>query len=264
MFTPMPNQVDLPALEHEVLRRWRESKVFERSLPASKAGRNGRSTGPADRQRHARHPPRRGAGLQGSVPAVQDHEGLSTSPAKPAGTATACRSNWPSRRSSGFNGKKDIEAYGIAEFNARCRASVERHVDEFEKLTERMGYWVDMSKAYRTMDASYIESVWWSLKAVFDKGLLVSGLPGRAVLPALRHALSDHEVAQGYLDVTDPSVYVRFPVTSGPFAGQADLLVWTTTPWTLVSATPRSRSIPTSSTTSSACRPPMTRRPTGW
>ncbi len=133
-------------------------------------------------------------------------------------------------RELGLNGKKDIEAYGIAEFNAKCRASVERHVDEFEKLTERMGYWVDMSKAYRTMDASYIESVWWSLKAVFDKGLLVSDYRVAPYCPRCGTALSDHEVAQGYLNVTDPSVYVRFPVTSGPFAGQADLLVWTTTP----------------------------------
>ena len=120
----------------------------------------------------------------------------------------------------GFTGKPDIEAYGIAEFNARCRESVQRHVDAFEAMTERMGYWVDFENAYWTMDPAYVESVWWSLKQIFDKGLLVEDHRVAPVLPALRHRLSDHEVAQGYEDVTDPSVYVRFPLTSGPWAGQ--------------------------------------------
>ena len=73
----------------------------------------------------------------------------------------------------GFSGKPDIEAYGVAEFNERCRESVQRHVDAFAALTERMGYWIDLSDAYRTMDAAYVESVWWALKQIFDKGLLV-------------------------------------------------------------------------------------------
>ena len=87
----------------------------------------------------------------------------------------------------GFAGKPDIERYGIAEFNARCRESVERHVDAFTELTRRMGYWVDMSTAYWTMDPAYIESVWWSLKQVFDKGLLVEDHRVAPVLPPLRH-----------------------------------------------------------------------------
>ena len=87
----------------------------------------------------------------------------------------------------GLTGKQDIEAYGVAEFNARCRESVLRHVDAFEEMTERMGYWIDLSQAYRTMDPAYIESVWWSLKVIFDKGLLVPRLPDHAVLPPLRH-----------------------------------------------------------------------------
>ena len=86
----------------------------------------------------------------------------------------------------GFAGKPDIERYGIAEFNARCRESVERHVGSFSELTRRMGYWVDMSTAYWTMDPSYIESVWWSLKQVFEKGLLVED-HRVALLPAVRH-----------------------------------------------------------------------------
>ena len=86
----------------------------------------------------------------------------------------------------GVSGKKEIEAYGIAEFNARCRESVLRHVDAFEALTERMGYWVDLQHAYRTMDPDYIESVWWSLKVIFDEGLLIRDYRISPVLPALR------------------------------------------------------------------------------
>ena len=137
----------------------------------------------------------------------------------------------------GFTGKKDIEAYGIAAFNAKCRESVTRHTDAFAELTTRMGYWVDLDDAYRTMDPEYIESVWWSLKEIFDKGLLVQDHRVAPWCPRDETGLSDHELAQGYETIVDPSVYVRFPLTSGPLAGEAALLVWTTTPWTLVSNT---------------------------
>jgi isoleucyl-tRNA synthetase len=102
-----------------------------------------------------------------------------------------------------------------------------------------MAYWVDMSQAYRTMDSSYIESVWWSLKQIFDKGLLYESHRITPYCPRCETGLSDHELGQpgGYETVVDPSVFVRLPLTSGPYAGQADLLIWTTTPWTLVSNT---------------------------
>ncbi len=87
----------------------------------------------------------------------------------------------------GFSGKKDIKAYGIKAFNAQCRESVLAHVDEFAVMTQRMGYWVDLDAAYWTMSPSYVESVWWSLKRIFDAGLFVQDHPRHAVLPALRH-----------------------------------------------------------------------------
>jgi len=235
--SPLPAHVDLPALDHEVLAGWRDGKVFQRSLEAS-AGRppwtfyegpptaNGRpgthhiearvfkDVFPRYRTMKGYHVPRR---------AGWDCHGL------PVELAVETE--------LGFRGKQDIEAYGIAEFNAKCRESVHRHVDEFETLTERMGYWVDMSEAYWTMDASYVESVWWSLKTVYDKGLLVEDYRVAPYCPRCGTGLSDHEVAQGYESIVDPSVYVRFPVTSGEWAGRADLLIWTTTPWTLVSNT---------------------------
>jgi isoleucyl-tRNA synthetase len=143
----------------------------------------------------------------------------------------------------GISGKKQIESFGVAAFNAACRASVERHVGAFTELTERMGYWVDMSQAYWTMDPSYIESVWWSLQQIFDRGLLVRDHRISPYCPRCGTALSDHELGQPgvYQTVADPSVFVRLPLTSGPLADDeappAALLVWTTTPWTLVANT---------------------------
>ena len=100
-----------------------------------------------------------------------------------------------------------------------------------------MGYWVDLDTAYWTMNPEYVESCWWALKQIHSRGLLVEDYRVAPYCPRCGTTLSDHELAQGYETVTDPSVYVRFPVTGGPLAGQADLLVWTTTPWTLVSNT---------------------------
>src|SRR5262249_30819213 len=130
----------------------------------------------------------------------------------------------------GISGKPEIEAYGIAEFNARCRASVMAYLDEWERLTERIGFWLDTDAAYRTMDASYIESVWWSLKTLFERGLLFESDKVVPYCPRCGTALSSHEVALGYMEVEAPSAYVRFPLLDDP---GASLLVWTTTPWTL-------------------------------
>ena len=121
-------------------------------------------------------------------------------------------------RELGISGKKDIEGYGITEFNARCRESVLRHVDAFTELTERMGYWIDLPQAYRTMDPCYIESVWWSLKEIYSKGLLVRDFRISPYCPRCDTPLSDHEMGQPgvYQTVTDPAVTVRFPLTAVP------------------------------------------------
>ena len=121
----------------------------------------------------------------------------------------------------GFTGKPDIEAYGIAEFNAKCRENVQRHVDAFEQMSERMGYWADYENAYWTMNPDYVESVWWALKQIFDKGLLVEDYRVAPYCPRCGTGAVRPRGRQGYEDVTDPSVYVRFPLTSGPWAGAA-------------------------------------------
>jgi isoleucyl-tRNA synthetase len=131
----------------------------------------------------------------------------------------------------GFKAKEDIERYGVAEFNAKCRESVLRYIDEWNELTERIGFWIDTGDAYFTLDNEYIESVWWSLRQVWDKGLLTEGHKVVPYCPRCGTALSSHEVAVGYKDVVDPSVYVRFPLKDDP---SVSLLAWTTMPWTLV------------------------------
>ena len=138
----------------------------------------------------------------------------------------------------GFTGKADIEKFGVAAFNEKCKESVQRHVDEFTDMTKRMGFWVDFDEAYWTMSPAYIESVWWSLQQIWNKGLLVQDHRVAPYCPRCGTGLSDHELAQGYETIKDPSVFVRFPATSGKLAElKASLLVWTTTPWTLVSNT---------------------------
>ncbi len=130
-----------------------------------------------------------------------------------------------------MNNKHEIEDYGIAEFNARCREKVLSHVEDWIKLTERIGFWVDTDNAYKTLDPSYIESVWWALKTIYEKDLLFEKLKVVPYCPRCGTALSSHELGQPgvYQDVVDPSAYVILPSARGK------LLVWTTTPWTLVS-----------------------------
>ena len=119
----------------------------------------------------------------------------------------------------GTTGKRDIEAFGIAEFNRLCRESVTRYVGEFERLTDRIGFWIDMSDAYWTMNTDYIESVWWSLKQLHARGLLVESDKVTAYCPRCGTALSDAEVAMGYQTVEDPSVFVRFRAAAGAIPG---------------------------------------------
>ncbi|CAM5726503.1 isoleucine--tRNA ligase [Streptomyces mordarskii] len=236
-YRQVPAQVDLPALEHAVLDFWRENKIFSRSLEQSE-GRpewvfyEGPPT--ANGMPGAHHIEARV--FKDVFPRFRTMRGYHVD-RKAGWDCHGLPVELAVEKELGFNGKKDIEAYGIAEFNAKCRESVTRHTDAFAELTTRMGFWTDLDGAYWTMNPGYIESVWWSLKEIFDKGLLVQDHRVAPWCPRCGTGLSDHELAQGYETVVDPSVFVRFPLTSGPLAGEAALLVWTTTPWTLVSNT---------------------------
>ncbi len=140
----------------------------------------------------------------------------------------------------GISGKQQIEALGVAEFNRLCRESVFTYRGDWEKLSGRIGYWLDYAQPYVTYHNEYVESVWWALKTLHDKGHLYRGHKILPYCPRCGTALSSHEVAQGYEDVDDPSVYVALDLAAPAGAGEAGgrrILVWTTTPWTLVSNT---------------------------
>jgi len=242
VFAELPGSVDLPAIEHEVLRRWRDARVFQRSLDQTAGGRpwvfyEGPST--ANGMPGVHHIEARV--FKDAFPRFKTMQGYHV-PRRAGWDCHGLPVEVAVERELGLTAKKDIEAYGIAEFNARCRESVVRHVGAFSEMTERMGYWTDLSTAYWTMDPSYIESVWWSLKQIFGQGLLVKDHRISPYCPRCGTPLSDHEMGQPdvYRTVTDPSVTVRFPLRTlppgaSPELAGADLLVWTTTPWTLVS-----------------------------
>ena len=131
-----------------------------------------------------------------------------------------------------LNSKKDIVNYGIEEFNKKCRESVFLYISDWNKLTEKMAYWVDLKNPYITLENNYIESVWWSLKELHKKGLLYEGHKVVPLCPRCETPLSSHEVALGYKEVSDPSIFIKFKVKSKE---NKYFLVFTTTPWTLFS-----------------------------
>jgi len=134
----------------------------------------------------------------------------------------------------GINSKQEIEKYGIEEFNKKCRESVFRYEKEWRLFTERIGFWIDMDNPYITFSNDYIESVWWIIKKIWEKGLLYKGYKIVPWCPRCETALSDHEVALGYEEVEDPSIFVKFPSFDEE---NTYYLAWTTTPWTLISNT---------------------------
>ena len=140
----------------------------------------------------------------------------------------------------GVNSKPEIETYGVERFVEKCKESVWRYKAEWERLIQRMGFWIDLENAYVTYTDDYIESVWWELGTMFDQGLLYQGHKTLPYCPRCGTGLSSHEIAQGYQAVVDPSVFVRMPITSDEEsaykldgAERTSLLTWTTTPWTL-------------------------------
>jgi len=241
MYRQVPAHVDLPAMEREILELWASEDVFHQSVAQSEErplwvfyeGPPTANGKPGTHHVEARV-------FKDIFPRYRTMKGYHV-PRKAGWDCHGLPVELAVEKELGFTGKMDIEEFGIAEFNAKCRESVLRHVDEFDQMTRRMGFWVDMDDAYWTMAPEYVESVWWSLKQIFDKGLLVQDYRVTPYCPRCGTGLSDHELAQGYEAVVDPSVYVRFPVLPGSaladrYPGVA-LLVWTTTPWTLVSNT---------------------------
>lgn len=237
-FRTIAAAVDLPSVEHQILDFWQSNQIFHKSLHAR-----------LDAQPWSFYEgPPTANGMPGThhiearvfkdvFPRFQTMKGRYV-PRKAGWDCHGLPVEIAVEKELGFAGKKDIEKFGVAEFNEKCRESVERHVGAFTEMTHRMGFWVDFDEAYWTMSPAYIESIWWSLKEIWKKGLLVQDHRVAPYCPRCGTGLSDHELAQGYETIIDPSVFVRFPVTSGDLALlHASFLVWTTTPWTLVSNT---------------------------
>uniref|UniRef100_S0DDI0 isoleucine--tRNA ligase n=1 Tax=termite gut metagenome TaxID=433724 RepID=S0DDI0_9ZZZZ len=232
----VPPQINLNAMEHEILALWAGRGTFERSLDRPGAPVWTFYEGPptANGMPGAHHIEARA--FKDVFPRFKTMQGYRV-PRKAGWDCHGLPVEIAVEKELGFNGKTDIEEYGIREFNERCRESVSRYVDMFQELTTRMGYWVNLDEAYWTMATPYVQSVWWALKQIHTKGLLVEDYRVAPYCPRCGTTLSDHELAQGYEEDLVTTVYVRLPLTSGPWAGRAALLIWTTTPWTLISNT---------------------------
>jgi len=230
-FKELTDRLSYPALEKEILAFWKGEHVFARSI----AGREGR-------------------------PGFTFYEGPPTANGRPGihhvmartlkdlvcryrtmtGFQVHRKAGWDTHglpveieveKQLGFRHKDDIVRYGVAEFNRKCQESVWKYKADWERMTEQMGYWVDLSDPYITLANDYIESVWWALKRYFDEGMIYRGYKIQPYCPRCETPLSSHEVSLGYDDVRDPSVYVRMRLRNAP---DTSFLVWTTTPWTLI------------------------------
>jgi isoleucyl-tRNA synthetase len=222
-------QQDFPALELEVLERWRERDVFAESLRRREGAQQWVFyEGPPT----ANGPPGSHHVLsrvfKDIYPRFQTMRGYRVE-RKGGWDCHGLPVEIAVEQELGIRHKAEIEEYGIARFNAKCRESVFTFLEEWDRLTERIGFWIDLEHAYRTLDETYIESVWWTLAQIDARGLLYEGRKVSPYCPRCETTLSSHEVALGYKDVVDPSVFLKLPV----LGGEERLLVWTTTPWTL-------------------------------
>ncbi|HEY83390.1 MAG TPA: isoleucine--tRNA ligase [Dehalococcoidia bacterium] len=249
MFRPV-GQLNLPQLEERILGWWRQNKIFEKSVE----NRRGRPRfnlyeGPptANGSPGIHHVLSRI--FKDVIPRYKAMKGYYTP--RIAGWDThGLPVELEVERELGFSGKAQIEEYGIARFNARCRESVFRYLKDWEAMTERIAFWIDLEHPYITMENSYIETVWWAIKQMWDKGLIYQGYKVTPHCPRCGTSLSSHEVALGYQDdVPDPSVYIKFRIVLSSLVGSevrerlrqlfsasakpAYFLAWTTTPWTL-------------------------------
>ena len=230
MFKPVSSKLDVPAMEEEVLNFWRREEIFKKTVeqreggpeyvfyegPPTANGRPGvhhvlarafKDMFPRYKIMRGYHVSRRGGWDTHGLPVEIEVE-----------------------KKHGFTNKQQIEEYGIAKFNEECRKSAFEYIRDWAKLTDRIAFWVDLDEAYVTYTNDYVESVWWILKSFWERDLLYKGYKVVPYCPRCGTPLSDHEVALGYEETTDPSIYVRMPLVDKK---DTSLLVWTTTPWTL-------------------------------
>ena len=232
MFRKVDAAMDFPRMEREILDRWSRERVFERSV----AQREGAPKfvffeGPptANGLPHPGHVLTRA--MKDVVLRYKTMKGYYV-PRKAGWDTHGLPVELEVEKQLGISGKPQIEEYGVRDFVHKCKESVFKYEQEWRRMTERLGFWVDMDDPYVTYHDSYIESVWWAVKTIWEKGLMYRGHKVVPYCPRCGTALSSHEVAQGYRDVSEPSVFVRFRARGQE---KLSLLAWTTTPWTLPS-----------------------------
>ncbi len=230
MFKAVSPKVDIIKLEKDVLDYWRMKRIFERTMEEREGG---------PRYVFYEGPPTANGKPGSHHVLARSFKDMFPRYKTMQGYYSLRRGGWDThglpveiavQKELGIQHKSEIEDYGVAEFNAKCRDSVFRNITDWEKLTERIAFWVNLDDAYVTFTNDYIESIWWILKQLWDKDLIYRGYK---IVPYSTHAgttLSSHEVSLGYEMVKDPSVFVRFPLRDNP---GVYFLAWTTTPWTL-------------------------------
>ena len=232
MFEKVSTTLDFLSREKEVLEFWKKNEVFQKSIDLRKGGDvftfyDGPPT--ANGKPHIGHIETRA--IKDLIPRYQTMKGKSVT--RKAGWDThGLPVELEVEKQLGLDGKDQIEAYGIEPFIKKCKESVWKYKGMWEDMSERVGFWADMKNPYVTYDNNYIESEWWALKTIFDKGLLYKGYKVVPYCPRCGTALSSHEVSQGYKKVKERSAVVRFKVVGEE---NAFLYAWTTTPWTLPS-----------------------------
>ncbi len=247
MYRPVGSKVSFPELERGILALWREHDVFEKSVKQRRGGTmfvmfDGPPTANASPGIH--HVLARV--FKDLFPRYKTMKGF-YAPRRAGWDTHGLPVELEVENALGLKSKPDIEAYGVAEFNSRCRQNVMRYVKDWEDLTDRIGFWIDMWHPYITFENDYIETCWWIIKQLWEKGLVYQGYKVTPHCPRCETSLSSHEVALGYKDDTvDPSIYIKFRITPDSIKGTplegllpraatkpAYLLAWTTTPWTL-------------------------------
>ncbi len=232
MFEKVSTTLDFLSREKEVLEFWKKNEVFQKSIDLRKGGDvftfyDGPPT--ANGKPHIGHIETRA--IKDLIPRYQTMKGKSVT--RKAGWDThGLPVELEVEKQLGLDGKDQIEAYGIEPFIKKCKESVWKYKGMWEDMSERVGFWADMKNPYVTYDNNYIESEWWALKTIFDKGLLYKGYKVVPYCPRCGTALSSHEVSQGYKKVKERSAVVRFKVVGEE---NTFLYAWTTTPWTLPS-----------------------------
>ena len=230
MFREVSPRVDINKLEREQIEFWRAQRVFERTTEER-----------ADAPRFVFYEgPPTANGLPGSHHVLaRVFKDIFPRYKTMRGYYCLRKGGWDTHglpveieveKALGLKSKREVEAYGIAAFNQKCRESVFRYIDDWVRLTERIGFWANLDDAYITLRNDYIQSVWWILRQLWDKGLIYRGYRVVHYCPRCGTPLSNHEVAQGYQETTDPSAFVRFRLRE---ERRTSLIAWTTTPWTL-------------------------------